>query len=321
MKSGLIIVCCFIGLIGACSSSEMDENDPVAKLSEEDQKKFNDYKAEVELGRNMAGRLLQYYGTHGDKELIGYVNQVGNYVASYGDYPDRRYMFAVIDNDSINAFACPGGYILVTLGTIKLAANEAELAMILGHEAAHVGKKHMFNTLRDMGEKELEESAKEMETKSNKEAVFAAKVRKRPSSDKSKTGAFIARYLSGSAGAGFSLLQAAKAGMSVMLEKGLDPKLEFEADQEGVKYAVRAGYEPRAMLRFLTRLNKRKKKVDMKVLGKTHPKVSDRKRRIAQLLREMKANEIVGALGKKRFKQHTKDLPKIKPPKKEKKNP
>ena len=301
-------------LATACTSSPDPEEAAVANLSKKDQQKLLEYKAEVELGRSMAGRLLQYYGTNGDQALLGYVNQVGNYVASYGDFPERRYMFAILDTDAINAFACPGGYILVTLGTLKLVRNEAELGMILGHEVAHVGKKHMFNTLKSMGTKEVKDEADEMRKKSEKDVVVAAKVRQRPRNDSSLAGAVVARYLSGSAGAGFSLLQAAKAGMNVILEKGLAPELEYEADQEGVRYAIRSGYYPKAMLAFLNRLDKRKRKLDLAVLGKTHPQISDRKSRIGKLLKELKAGSIVGAVGEDRFNKFAKNLGAIKSP-------
>ncbi|MEZ4742055.1 MAG: M48 family metallopeptidase [Bdellovibrionota bacterium] len=264
----------------------------------------------------MAGRLLQYYGSFGNQEMIGYINQVASYVASYGDYPERKYMIAVLDSDVVNAFACPGGYILVTLGTLRAAVDEAELAMILGHEVAHVGKQHMFNTLKAMKERELEKEANESDKKKKKsKAYIETTVRERPKPEsKSELATLITRYAGGATNAGFGILQAAKAGMSVIMEKGLDKKLEFEADHEGVKYAIRAGYEPRALLKFLKRLQKKKKNLDMKVLSKTHPKISERRKRISGLLKEMKASEIVGASGKDRFMKH-KDLlpePKVK---------
>jgi predicted Zn-dependent protease len=298
-------------VLSSCTSSERTDKEKLeAQLSPAEKQKLADYKAEVEIGRNMAGRLLQYYGTFGDENLIGYVNQVVNYVASYGDYPDRKYMVAIIDSDMVNAFACPGGYILISLGALRAARDEAELAAILGHESAHVGKQHMFNTLKAMKERELEKNASNADKKKSVSVFFESKVRERPKpKSKSELASLLTRYAGSAAGAGFSILKAAKAGMSVMLEKGLDKKLEFEADHEGVKYAIRAGYEPKAMLHFLRRLQKKKKKLNMKVLSKTHPKISARKSRIKKLLKEMKASEIIGARGKARFVKYTKVIP------------
>ena len=286
-----------------------------SKLSKKQQEQLEEYAAEVEVGRNMAGRLLQYFGTIQNNEVVRYINTVGRYVGTYSDYPDRRYMFQIIDSEEINAFACPGGYILVTLGAMRAIRNEAELAAILGHEVAHIGLRHMFNTLKNMDAKRLEKEAEELDKKGKIDTPRSIQVRQRPSSTSSETASLVARYLSGASGASLSVLNAAKAGMSVILEKGLDPKLEIAADREGVRYAVRAGYHPKALSGFLKRLGARKKKSGLKTLGKTHPSLSDRTRSLKKILKELDAKNIVGALGKTRFKKMAVKLP----PKKKKK--
>lgn len=292
---------------GGCARTQAAKQVSAVKaesLSPEAQKALDDYMAEVEIGRNMAGRLLGYYGIVDDENLVGYVNQIGNYVASYGDYPDRKYMFAILKHESVNAFACPGGYILITLGAIRAAVNEAELAAVLGHEAAHVGKRHMLDTLKQMSEDQLAKAAKQKKDRGKDDPIL--KGRERPVAMESGAGAMLARYLSGSSGASLNILQAAQAGMSVITEKGLGPKLEFEADQEGVKYAIRAGYHPKAMGIYLKRLKEKSLKnadvaKSMKNLNMTHPSFDDRIARIAELLKTMKADEILGATGNERF--------------------
>ena len=293
--------------IGCVRSVSKNAPNAGAKLSASDAKAFEEYQAEVEIGRNMAGRLLGHYGRIEDEKLSGYVNQVGNYVASYGDYPDRRYMFAILNHESINAFACPGGYILVTLGAIRNADTEAELAMVLGHEVAHVGKKHMFDTLRSMKETELVDAAKARLEGSKWDPTLAVRRRTLPS--ETGTGAMVARYLTGSTGASLNILQAAQAGMSLITEKGLDKKLEYEADREGVKYAIRAGYDPQAMLVYLQRADEKSEK-KVKNLEKTHPPVKKRKKEIAELLKALSADQIIGASGKDRFEKIHQSLPK-----------
>lgn len=294
----LSLVAIFSGFVGCAASKPADSSE--VKLSKEEQQFLDDYKAEVEVGRNMAGRLLAFYGEYSNPGLTEYVNQVGRFVANSGDYPDRRYMFAILDSDSVNAFACPGGYILLTRGVIQSADNEAELGAILGHETAHVGKQHMFKTLKTMNKEELEKAQADLKTR--KRGDKHSRARSRVRADENDSAASIAKFVMTASGAGLGILQAAKAGMGLLLEKGLDKNLEFEADREGVKYAIRAGYEPRALDKFLARLAEAKKKKDEKsVMDTTHPSIPDRRKEIADVLNKMSADEIIGAVGKDRF--------------------
>ncbi len=295
-------------LFQGCSlwSKKNSEPEPTS-LSKSEQLILDDYKAEVEVGRNMAGRLLTFYGEYQDTGLKNYVNTVGSYVAKSGDYPDRRYMFGILDSDSVNAFACPGGYVLVTRGVLEAAVNEAELAAILGHETAHVGKKHMFNALRSMSKDQVERTQAEASARRRPDKFSRARMRPEP--EVNESGSALAKLMTTASGAGMGILQAAKAGMNLLLEKGLDKDLEFEADREGVKYAIRAGYEPRALDRFLERLAAKKKKDnDKTVMDMTHPSIPDRRKVIADALNRLGADQIVGAIGKERFDTARADL-------------
>ncbi|HYX33815.1 MAG TPA: M48 family metalloprotease [Oligoflexus sp.] len=302
----------FLVLMGSCSMSAKPKPDPMeAKPDAEQQKKLDEARAELEIGRNMAGRLLKFYGAYPDEKLVRYVNEVGNFVARYSEFPERRYMFEVYNSETVNAFACPGGYILISLGAIKNASNEAELAHVLGHEVAHVGHKHMYNALNKMSQDELEKNATAGAKAS--EIPEAVKARMRPEPEESELGSTVAKYLSGST-AGLNLLQAAKAGMSVIMEKGLGAELEFAADREGTRYAIGAGYYPKALINFLCRMEvSRGKPKDYclkdavakgeptSILDKTHPAVPLRVSNVKAVLVSMKADEIIGAKGKKRF--------------------
>ena len=314
----LIAVAVSLGAQSCTSAAHKDkEAEPAtpkkaANVTADQQRTLDDFKAEIEIGRNMAGRLLAFYGEVPDKQFTKYMNQVGNYVARAGDYPDRRYMFAILDSDSVNAFACPGGYILVTRGTLLHAKNEAELAAVLGHESAHVGRQHMFKTLQTLKQEDLDKSNKAAaELKLKDEHSIA---RQRIESDESNVGASLARFMTTASGAGLGILQAAKAGMNIMMEKGLDQNLEFEADREGVKYAVRAGYEPNAINDFLARLyeEKMKKSEGKTVMDKTHPAIPDRRKAIAEALNKMDASTIVGAVLQTRYESYQERLHKKK---------
>jgi len=305
-RTAIVLALC--GLELACTKTEQPAEPIGPKLTEQQQKVLDDYRQEIEVGRNMAGRLLGYYGVIEDERVVGYVNQVGTYVASYSDAPERRYMFAILKHESVNAFACPGGYILITMGALRQAKNEAELASVLGHEVAHVGKRHMYDALKKMKEKELEEAAKVKVTNGPMQEALA--FRERPVAEASSSGSRLAEYLTGKTGGGLNILAAAQAGMNLMTGKGLDKTVEFEADQEGVRYAIRAGYEPKAMLTYLRRLEAKSEK-KVKNLEKTHPSMADRHKRILGVLKSMNADEIIGASGEERFSKVKKFFPKV----------
>lgn len=286
------------------------------KLSAKEQKRLEEYQAEVSLGRDMASRLLQYYGSYDDPEVTKYVNQIGNYVAQYSSDPERRYMFAILDTEIVNAFACPGGYILITLGTLRKAQTEAELAMILAHEAAHVAKQHMFQSIVQKGKKSTpgKQAKDKNQNAGNQEVDRIMSLRVRPRGEESALMTSLTKYLAQSAGTGISVLQAAKYGVGFLLEEGLDAELEFEADAEGVQYAIKAGYQPNALRNFLKRLQKTKERKgsSLEVLSKTHPSLKERRKRIAKLLSSIKAQKIIGAKQKQRFLAIKKSLPKPK---------
>ncbi len=314
MRGPCYLVLTFASLLSlvlgiSCTTSEKPTE---SRLSEQEQRKLEEARAEMEIGRNMAGRLLKYYGAYPDEQLVRYVNEVGLFVAKYSDEPQRRYMFEVYNSETVNAFACPGGYILVSMGAIKMASNEAELAHILGHEVAHVSHRHMFNTLTKMNQEEMDRTAAEQVKDSG--LVQEMRARMRPEAEESAMGSTIARYLTGNT-AGLNLIKAAKAGMTLIMEKGLGADLEFEADRQGTTFAIQAGYHPKALVNFLCRMeiNRGRPKeycfkqmeapapTEISVLDKTHPSVPARVSQIKTVLESMKAEDIVGAKGKKRF--------------------
>jgi len=319
--SGAVLGLVWVGMLSvvifSCTTSGKKKLSPV---EQEQQNKIDEYRAELEVGRNMAGRLLQFYGTQENIPLLEYVNRVGAYVAGYSDYPDRKYMFEIIDSEMVNAFACPGGYILVTVGSLRHARNEAELAGVLAHEIAHVGHKHMFDKLRGMSKEEMD-AANEIADRELKDNPVL-KSRKRPEPEESGFGELVAKYMS--AGGGLSILKAAGAGMAVMLDQGLGAEKEYEADGYGVKTSVSAGYDPESFNEFLCRLKNKSSRGNCKrslkkvkaskdpktILAKTHPAIEDRIANIDKVLKEMNAKEIVGAKGARRFRKYRRGLPK-----------
>lgn len=194
---------------------------------------------EIEIGDGVVETLLGARPLLDDPELQRYVNAVGMWVAQQSDRPDLLWHFGVNDSDHINAFAAPGGYIVVTKGMMKQLRNEAELAGVLGHEIAHVTQKHHLKALRKSGFMNLLSAGVAAATAETRHAEMVQKL----------------------------------AGPTKELyARGLDKADEYEADRIGVVLAARAGYDPYGLPAVLTTLASADPKDNfLSLLTKTHP--------------------------------------------------
>jgi predicted Zn-dependent protease len=205
---------------------------------------FGEYTIEEEnrIGRQIAGNLLGAVPLVRDDNLQRYVNLVGNWVAQQSGRNDVSWRFGVVDSDDINAFASPGGYIFVTKGLYRRLNNEAELAGVLGHEIAHVTKKHHLKVLKQS-------------------SLIGALGQ--AASSKAKDSDQVVQNLIGN-------------GAEIMA-RGLDKNAEFEADRVGMVFAARAGYDPWGLptvLQDLAGLPAKDSRTSL--LYKTHPHPADR---------------------------------------------
>lgn len=93
---------------------------------------------EIALGDGIARQFVARCGLYPDERAHQYVTLVGNALVLATERRDLPWKFAIIDTATINAFACPGGTVLITRGTWENVRSEAELAGILGHEIGHI---------------------------------------------------------------------------------------------------------------------------------------------------------------------------------------
>jgi predicted Zn-dependent protease len=109
---------------------------------------------ERQLGASFARQARKELPFVRDKEVVGYVREIGeDIVAAAGPQP-FTYHFYVVDDPEINAFAAPAGYIYVHTGTILEARNVSELAGVMAHEVGHVAHRHIatnYNRQRNTG--------------------------------------------------------------------------------------------------------------------------------------------------------------------------
>ena len=108
-------------------------------------------KTEIEIGRKAKEDIVKEYGAYHDLNWQIYLDQVGQRLARASDRPKLAYDFTIIDTDLLNAFAIPGGYVFVTRGILTQMADEAELAIVLGHEITQIAAWHGIESLQRAG--------------------------------------------------------------------------------------------------------------------------------------------------------------------------
>ena len=200
---------------------------------------------EVKIGAEMTAKLLGAAPLVPSEALQRYVNEVGRWLASQTERPDLPWRFGVIDTPDVNAFATPGGHILITRGLVEHMRSESELAGVLAHEIVHVLKKHHLKALQKTAQLELANT-------------------------------LVGTYDSGSAGAQQRREKLLSAG-SELFARGLDKDDELEADRLGVVIAARAGYDAwglPSVLQTLQAMNPADS--SLALMFKTHPAPAER---------------------------------------------
>ena len=97
---------------------------------------------EIELGKQAAAEVERQLEVIKNPEIEGWLNNIGQKLAKTRQANAYPYYFKLVNEDSINAFALPGGPMFVHTGLIKAADNEGQVAGVLGHEMSHVALRH-----------------------------------------------------------------------------------------------------------------------------------------------------------------------------------
>jgi predicted Zn-dependent protease len=205
---------------------------------------------EIEIGRDVASRLLGAAPLVADARMQRYVNNVGRWLAAQSERPDLPWQFGVLDSPNVNAFAVPGGTIFITRGLLMQMRNEAELAGVLGHEIVHVLRKHHLKAIQKGAQTALAGDA------------MSAALRDRAGPARDKLIAF----------------------GTEMYSRGLDKSDELEADRLGIVLAARAGYDAYGLpsvLQTLQAMNAQDSALAL--MFKTHPAPGERLDTLAQM--------------------------------------
>jgi len=196
---------------------------------------------EIKLGKQTDAEVRKQYGVYEDQKLNAYLNDMCQRLAKVSHRPNLPYKFEMVDASAVNAFAVPGGYVYFTRGILANLNSEAELAGVMGHEIGHITARH---SAQQYSRAQL--------------AQFGVLV----------GGLFLGDLVSGVAQLGVGML---------FLSFSRDN--ERQADELGVEYASKAGYDGKELAGFfetLERMNPGSDRSGLPGWFSTHPSPEDR---------------------------------------------
>jgi predicted Zn-dependent protease len=185
------------------------------------------------LGRSVAANILNTYKPYtANAALTRYLNSICQTIVINSLYPDlfNGYHVILLDSPEFNAFASPGGHILLTRGLVEAAASEDMLAAIIAHELAHIMLKHSLSIIEDLWLHD------EMSAMARRAAQLAG------------NNEAAARYL--------YFRNSVAATIDTLVKNGFSRDQELEADAGAVVLMAAAGYSPAGLLDMLNILQK-----------------------------------------------------------------
>lgn len=175
---------------------------------------------ESQLGAGEHSKIVkQFNGVSDNEAMNAFVQKIAARLIPHAERKDVSWTFTVLNDDVVNAFAVPGGYIYITRGLLNLAQDEAQVAAVLGHEMGHINARHT-----------AQQMSQTMVANIGLTALGIA------------TGSNLAQ-------------QAGGIGADLFI-KGYSRSHELEADALAIHYLAAAGYDPYANMKFLDMLEK-----------------------------------------------------------------
>ncbi|MCF8152401.1 MAG: M48 family metalloprotease [Sulfuritalea sp.] len=237
-------ICLFLLALTALVTSGCATN-PVTKKSE---LRLVSEQQEIRMGKEQYVPSQQSAGGQFilDPALTAYISQVGQKLVKVSDRPNLPFEFVIINDSVPNAWALPGGKLALNRGLLTELKSEAELAAVLSHEIVHAAARH---------------GASSME----RGTLLSAGA------------AIISVLAADNQNAG--LIDFAAQGGAALLNFRFGRDHELEADNYGIDYMVRAGYDPKAAVELqetFVRLSRNKEQNWLAGMFSTHPPSQER---------------------------------------------
>jgi predicted Zn-dependent protease len=185
---------------------------------------------EAQIGRAIMRDIRNSGQVVEDPLITEYLNDVGRRIAAQSNQGDHSFTFFAVDDERINAFALPGGYIGVHTGLLQATRNEDELAGVLAHEVAHVTQRHI---------------ARAIHANSRQSILTTAMM----------LGAIIVAAAGGSGDAVQGAMAVAQ-GSAMQQQINFTRTNEYEADRVGIAALADAGFDPYGMASFFDILSR-----------------------------------------------------------------
>ncbi len=204
---------------------------------------------EISMGREADPQIVEQMGLYQDEALQQYISSLGKKLAATSERPKLPWTFRLIDDPVVNAFALPGGFIYITRGILANLTSEAQLAGVMGHEIGHVTARH---------------SVEQMSRAQLAQVGLGVGMVLRPELQ--------------------PFANAASSGLGLLFLKfGRDD--EKQADDLGLRYMMRAGYDPRPLPNVFRMLDKTTQLAGGRGTPEwlsTHPNPANRSQRLEQ---------------------------------------
>ncbi len=205
-----------------------------------------------------------------DAEVADYLNWLGGSLVANSSEPGQPFEFFAINDNAINAFAMPGGFIGVNTGLITTSQNESELASVLSHEIAHVTQHHIARMI----------SGQKFDSIASMALIAAAIL-----SARSNPEAAMATIVGVSAG-------------GIQRQISFTRVHEQEADRIGLSILHKSGFDTRAMPAFFERLQKASRLMEgnTPTYLRTHPVTIERAADVANRVQQLPFHPVASSL-------------------------